>query len=172
MTTVNSPQERAGASQAGLLVSILLRFPEVGSVKFDPQTHVLRFTLLLRGRMSDPAYSALRELVGDSVGALGALQGTEARTLGLDRTTFGGVTAIEFARDVETLSRDEIAMLIALLRDRFSDSLVVETDGLVEEEQLVQEQLIDAALDDLRDMRGQQNLIAYREGGRVLVFNK
>jgi hypothetical protein len=142
-------------------------------VTFDPEGHVLRFTLLVRGRLSPEAFSGLRELVVDSVDAFGQLQGMQPRALSLDRTTFRGVTAIEFTRDVETLSREEIAMLIGLLRDRFAEGLVVETDGgLVEEELIVQEQLIDAALDDLRDARGLQNLIAYREGGRVLVFNK
>jgi len=173
LTTTNLSQERSGPGHAGLLVSILLRFPEVGSVTFDPERHAMRFTLLVRGRLSAKAYGDLRDLVTDSVTAFGLLQGAEPRLLQLERTTFRGVTAVEFARDVETLSREEIGMLISLLRDRFGDGLVVETDGgLLEEDLLVQEQLIDAALDDLRDARGQQNLIAYREGGRVLVFNK
>jgi hypothetical protein len=171
--TINAMQDRSGTNSAGLLVSILLRFPEVGSVTFDPVHHSLRFTLLVRGRLDAEAFGRVRELLEDSVRAFGTLQGAEPRLLDVERTSFQRVTAIELVRDVETLTREEIAMLIELARDGFGDGLVVESDGsLVEEDLIVQEQLIDAALDDLRDSRGQQNLIAYREGGRVMVFNK
>ncbi len=171
--TINDGHDRSGTGSAGLLVSILLRFPEVGSVTFDPLSHSLRFTLLVRGRLGADAFGRLRALLEDSVRAFGSLQGAEPRLLAVERTSFRSVTAIELTRDVETLTREEIALLIELARDGFGDGLVVESDGtLVEEDLLVQEQLIDAALDDLRDARGQQNLIAYREGGRVMVFNK
>lgn len=173
MNNTNIAPDRSGPGSAGLLVSILLRFPEVGSVTFDPDNHSLRFTLLVRGRLESTGYEQLLELLDSSVRAFGVLQGADPRLLGVERTSFGQVTAIEFTRDVETLTREEIAMLIELARDGFGERLVVEADGaLVEEDLLVQEQLIDAALDDLRDARGQQNLIAYREGGRVMVFNK
>lgn len=173
MTTSNSMQERPGSGSAGLLVSILLRFPEVGSVTYDPAHHALRFTMLFRGKLTAQGFAELRHLVTESVLALSMLQGAEARTIDVERTTFKGVTALGVLRDVESLTREEIAMLIALIRDRFGDGMVVEAEGgLIEEDLLVQEQLIDAALDDLRDARQHQNLIAYREGGRVMVFNK
>ena len=173
MTTPNNTQERAGSGSAGLLVSILLRFPEVGSVTYDPQHHALRFTMLFRGKLTAQSFGELRELVTESVLALSQLQGVEVRIIDVERTAFKGVTALAVLRDVETLTREEIAMLIALARSRFGDGMVVEAEsGLIEEDLLVQEQLIDAALDDLRDARQHQNLIAYREGGRVMVFNK
>ncbi len=173
MTTSNIPQERSGSGSTGLLVSILLRFPEVGSVTYDPHAHALRFTLLVRGKLSAPGFGELKGLITESVYALSMLQGVDTRIVRLERTTLRGVTAVEMTRDVETLTREEIAMLIALARERFGDGLVVESEsGLIEEDLVVQEQLIDAALDDLRDARQHQNLIAYREGGRVMVFNK
>lgn len=173
MTTPDSAHERTGPGSAGLLVSILLRFPEVGSVTYDPGDHSLTFTMLFRGKLSAPDFASLRELVVESVLTLAALQGTDTRVVDVERTSLKGVTALVILRDAETLTREEIAMLIALIRDRSGDAMVVEAEGgLVEEDLLMQEQLIDAALDDLRDARQQHNLIAYREGGRVMVFNK
>lgn len=173
LTTAKSIQDRGGSGSAGLLVSILLRFPEVGSVTFDPHSHALCFTLLLKQRMVADGFRRLQVLVLESVAAFSFLQGIEPRLVDINRTSLQGLTAIEISRDVETLTREEISLLIGLMRARFSDGLVVESDsGLMEEDLIVQEQLIDEALDDLRETQQQHNLIAYREGGRVLVFNK
>jgi len=173
LTTANVVQDRGGSGGAGLLVSILLRFPEVGSVTFDPACHSLRFTLLINRRISAARYEKLRGLMLESLSALAFLQGFQPRLVDVTRTSFRGVTAIEVARDAETLSREEIALLISLAREGFGEELVVDAEAdLPEEDMLVQEQLIDEALDHLRDARQPYNLIAYREGGRVLVFNK
>ncbi|MDP2872979.1 MAG: hypothetical protein Q8P31_10640 [Bacillota bacterium] len=173
MTTAKNIQDRGGSGGAGLLVSILLRFPEVGSVTFDPQSHALCFTLLLRQRMALGSFRTLQNLVLESVEAFSFLQGIEPRLVDVTRTSLQGLTAIEISRDAETLTREEISLLIGLMRSNFGDVLVVESDsGLMEEDLIVQEQLIDEALDDLRETQQQHNLIAYREGGRVLVFNK
>lgn len=173
MTTANIVQDRGGSGGAGLLVSILLRFPEVGSVTFDPARHALRFTLLIHRRLSASRYKRLRALIVESLSALAHLQGLSPRLVEVGQSSFQGVTAVEVARDAETLSREEISLLIGLAREGFGEELVVDSDGdLPEEDLLVQEQLIDEALDYLRDVRQPYNLIAYREGGRVLVFNK
>jgi len=166
-------QDRGGSGGAGLLVSILLRFPEVGSVTFDPSCHSLCLTLLIHKRITRARYEALRLLVLESLAAFAYLQGLQPRIAEVSRTAFKGVTAIEITRDAESISREEIALLIGLARERFGEELVVDADAdLPEEDMLIQEQLIDEALDHLRDVRQQYNLIAYREGGRVLVFNK
>jgi hypothetical protein len=173
LTTVNPVQDRGGSGGAGLLVSILLRFPEIGSVTFDPSGHSLCLTLLIHKRISPARYDALRLLILESLAAFAYLQGFQPRMAEVNRTAFRGVTAIEITRDAETLSREEIALLIGLARERFGEELVVDPDtDLPEEDMIVQEQLIDEALDHLREVRQQYNLIAYREGGRVLVFNK
>jgi len=173
LTTAKNIQDRGGSGSAGLLVSILLRFPEVGSVTFDPQSHALCFTLLLKQRMVAESFRNLQVLVLESIAAFSFLQGIEPRLIDITRTSLQGLTAIEISRDAETLTREEISLLIGLMRSHFGEGLVVESDsGLMEEDLIVQEQLIDEALDDLRETQQQQNLIAYREGGRVLVFNK
>ncbi|MGI6678893.1 MAG: hypothetical protein ACOX2Q_07505 [Dehalobacterium sp.] len=38
-------QEGGVSECVGLLISILIRYPEVGSIHFDPQTHEIRFNL-------------------------------------------------------------------------------------------------------------------------------
>jgi hypothetical protein len=43
---------------------------------------------------------------------------------------------------------------------------------MVEEDLLVQEEIIDEMLQDVKDCRQDKNIVAFREEGRVVVFNK
>ena len=76
-------------------------------------------------------------------------------------------------RDVATLSKGEIALIIVLLRENLSGKLMSdENDALLEEDLLVQEEVIDNMLENIKNQHNCNGLIGIREDGRVLVFNK
>jgi hypothetical protein len=76
-------------------------------------------------------------------------------------------------RDVGSLSRGEIALIIALLREKVIDLLVSDqSEFLVEEDLLIQEELIENMLENMKREYDSHSLIGIREDGRVLVFNK
>jgi hypothetical protein len=82
-------------------------------------------------------------------------------------------TMFEVTRDVETLAQHEISMVIELVRQNFSQTLITEkNDHLLEEDLLMQEELIEHMLENIKISYPEKNLIAFREEGRVLVFNK
>lgn len=84
-----------------------------------------------------------------------------------------GIGILQITRDVATLSQTELALIVELVLDRFGPDLIVDDgDSLVEEDMLAQDELIREMLADLQDGRLERNLIAFRDGGRVLVFNK
>ena len=64
-------------------------------------------------------------------------------------------------------------MVIELVHMNFNQNLVSEkNDSLMEEDLLMQEELIEHMLENLKISSPEKNLIAFREEGRVLVFNK
>ena len=78
-------------------------------------------------------------------------------------------------RDLATLSKGELSLLIKLLTERFGDSLVIDDqDNLPDfmDDPGFPEDLIDSMLENVRFQRSAKNLTAMREDGRVLVFNK
>jgi len=80
---------------------------------------------------------------------------------------------LKIVRDVKTLSKGEIALIITLLRDNFKNRLVTDhNDSMLEEDLLVQEELIEDMLENLKKGQANHKLIGIREDGRVLVFNK
>jgi len=64
-------------------------------------------------------------------------------------------------------------MILALAAEAFGKDLVVDRLPDVEHDELAaQEELIEEMLEDLRESPHEPNLIAFREEGRVLVFNQ
>lgn len=167
------PKDRASRS-AGLLVSILTRYPELGSVRYETRTRALRFTFLVGRRLDRAAMHRVRERVATSLEALCALEGKCPQEFWFGQSTFGQLTAIEVVRDVNTLSQEEISLLIELIKDEFSGALVrddVAGDEFADE-LAEQEEIIGEMLEDLKGARQDKNLIAVREEGRVFVYNK
>nr|WP_277998977.1 hypothetical protein [Moorella sulfitireducens] len=157
----------------GLLISILVRYPEVATINYEPGEQVLRFTFMLSRSLSGEIVREFASKFRKSLEVFNYLEGREARTVNLKYTPYDQLTALEVQRDVATLSRDEIDLIIALVREEFASCLVAENnDNIMEEELLIQEELIDRMLESVRGTVPERRLIAFREEGRVMVFNK
>jgi hypothetical protein len=152
---------------------MLVRYPELATINFDPRGQTLKFTFLLTKVLSEEEFSAFQHRLTDSLAAYGWLENLEMSKSEVSLSRFGGVSVVEVTRDVRSLSQGEIALTIELIRGSFATILVVDRGETFQEEDLAaQEELIEEMLDDLREARSEKNLIAFREEGRVLVFNK
>lgn len=157
----------------GLLISILVRYPEVGTINFDPQSHELKLTFIFTGEFENSEVNSLNSIIEDSVITYHKLEKTNPRVICLEWQTCNNYTVLEIKRDVDTLSQDEISLIIGLFQEHFHQSLVADTnDGLWEEDLLVQEEMINHMLENMKNEVPDKKLIAYREEGKVLVFNK
>lgn len=157
----------------GLLISMLVRYPEIGTINFDPQKETLKFTFLLTKLLRDTEYEGWEQRLRSSLEAYWYLDNKPVTSFAVNRSSFGKITVLELVRDVGTLTQEEIALVVAIMRDQFGPLLVADhNESLLEEDLLIQEELIEEMLEDLRDAHPQKNLIAFREEGRVLVFNK
>jgi len=76
-------------------------------------------------------------------------------------------------RDLDTLAQEEINLIVELFRQYFNKNLVTEDhEHLIEEDLLAQEEMIDNMLESIKDSTEDKYLFAFREEGKVLVFNK
>ena len=165
-------EDRIGRS-VRMLISVLVRYPELGTVNYDPRRRRLKYTFLVRQNVAEPAFQALARRVQSSLEAFWYLEGTEPQHYESSYTPFKDVSTIEIVRDVQSLTPEEIALVIELVRGSFGEAVATDgADGLWEEDPFYQEELIEEMLEDLRRTRGEHNLIAFREEGRLVVFNK
>jgi len=159
------------SDSVGLLVSILVRYPEVGTINVDQDEQLLKFTFFLSKNISNP--DSYFESLFDSLQLFNELEGRTSRVCSLGFHAEEGVFALEVRRDIETVTQNELNLLIELLRQFFQDSLITDqADEIPEEELLMQEEIIKHMLDNLKDRRLDKSVVALREEGRVLVFNR
>jgi len=156
----------------GLLISVLVRHPEVCAVGFGSRGQTLRFTFMLRS--PEPGRVArIEESLTEAIFALGEVTGRAPAVCRFECSSFDSVMIFALERDVNSLSREEISVITTLIKDEAGAALVLEdTSDFGDEEIAVQDELISEMLEDLPGEAVERNLYAFREGGRVLVFNR
>ncbi len=157
----------------GLLISILVRYPEVSTINFDPEHQILKFKFIALKTSSEEEMSSLKQQMLDCIEVFNSLQGKQVRLGKVSHQHFDNYTMIEIKRDVETLVREEIDLMVALFRQNLENSLVQDDSGnYYEEDIIMQEEIIDHMLEVVKDCAVEKKLFAFREEGKVLVFNK
>jgi len=161
----------SGAGGVGLLVSLLLHHPEIGTLRFDPRHQRLRFRFLVTRQVSDAEFTGLRRRLSDALEVYYRLVGQPAGVCRLTRHLYGEVTDLEISRDVASLSAGEVGLIIALVQEACGDHLVTDAEGEAPPIE-GRSELIGELLAGLRQKPAASPLIALREEGRVLVFHK
>ncbi|MFZ5642368.1 MAG: hypothetical protein ACOY46_02110 [Bacillota bacterium] len=157
----------------GLLISILVRYPEVATINYDPGVKVLKFTFITSRVLDTEKMEEIRSKIIESIEVLNIIVGKKTRVSLLDYQDCENFTMMEIQRDVETLVQEEIALIVELFRQCLDSSLVTdEGHSLYEEDLLIQEEIIEHMLESVKGCAGDKKLFAFREEGRVLVFNK
>jgi len=162
------------SNSVGLLISILVRYPEIGSINFSPKSKVLKFNFILTQYLDSHSFQDFQQQLLNSLDVYNMLEGKKTIITELKKIDYEKITLLEIERDVETLNQEEISLIIDLMRDRFGSLLA--TDGncesFLEEELEMQEELIQYMLEDTKTSFQEKNLVGFREEGKVLVFNK
>lgn len=157
----------------GLLISLLVRYPEVASINFEPDQQIIKFKFFALKTMAGNEMALLRKQMTDSIEVFHKLRGKTVRHSAVRYQHFDNYTMIEIRRDVESLVREEIDLIITLFWQNLENSLVQDDSGNVYEEDIIlQEEIIDHMLEIVKDCTVDKKLFAFREEGRVLVFNK
>lgn len=168
-----SQEDEQISDGVNLLISILVRYPEIGTISFVPENNSLRLTFMLSGVLNNSEFTSLQKLILNSIIAYHSLEGISTNLNNVQLGTYDKVSLITIHRDVDTISKGEINLTIAILRDQFNERLVTDhNEGLLEEDLVVQEELIDDMLQSIKKQHSAHGLIGIREDGRVLVFNK
>jgi len=162
------------SNSVGLLISILVRYPEIGSINFSPRSKVLKFNFILTQHLADVEFNNFHDQLVNSLDVYNMLEGKKTIIAELKKIEYEKITLLEIERDVETLNQEEISLIISLMRDKFGGLLATDgdCDSFLEEELEMQEELIQHMLEDTKTSFPEKNLIGFREEGKVLVFNK
>jgi hypothetical protein len=156
-----------------LLISILVRYPEVGAINYDGESQTIKMTFMLSDIPDGGEFTCLREKLLASIAAYHTLEQIKGAGIDISLSSCEQVAMLVIRRDVPTLTKGEMALVMALLRENLQGRLVIDaSETILEEDLLVQEEVIVNMLENMKKQQQTSGLIGIREDGRVLVFNK
>lgn len=132
----------------------------------------VRFTFVVCRKLDRAAQRAIVSSIDDHVESFLHLEGDAAGTVAVECETEKAMTFIHVTRDLETFSRDELILLVNLFAERFGEKLVRNpaSEDHFEEDPAIQEELLDCAIESMRDPKLSKSLVGFREEKRVLVY--
>lgn len=162
------------------LALVLQRYSDIIVVRCRTRERVMEFTFLADGRVGAGEFMRLRTLLDQALETLADLSGRRSGSLRLRRAFFDGYTQLTVQRDLDTLSVQEIGVMVGLMRQALGPRLLVEEpagehssagpsawaherDGT---------RTLARLLQALKRQRGGRTLIGLRHSGQVLVYNE
>lgn len=154
-----------------LVCALLVRYPEIASMRSTPGEGTVRFSFAVTARLDRSSQRALIEQIESHVDGFLALTG-ERGDVRVECESDRAMSFVHVTRDLETFTKDELAMLTSLFADRFGAALVRNPvpDEHPDEDPVLQEELVESAIEALRDPALSKSLVGFREEKRVLVY--
>jgi hypothetical protein len=160
------------ADTVNRVVALLVRFPEIHSIRSNPADATLTLTYAVAKRLDAATGRAFAEHVTEHVRAYHELAGECVERIAIVCERDTDVTFVHVTRDLTTFSPEELALQAAVFGERFGSALVKnpQVDENADDETATDDESVELALDALRDPAQRQRLVGVREEKRVLVY--
>ena len=167
--------ERENAAGLRLLISLLIRYPEIGSLRYLPDKRSLVLDFYIRPMQTaqfEPA--AVEEKIKQHIVAYLALTGQKYEIVTTKWTELENVSRLTLERDLKSVSLSEVSLIVTLLAEALAGNLLVEKGPINDDEEMwfQGEMFVDGLLESMRRESPRQSLLGIREEGRVMVFNQ
>lgn len=167
------PNNEQISDGVNLLISILIRHPEIATVSFTPPNKCITLKFMLSTSPSAFEFSTIKRLVTDSITAYHMLEGLSMEFFEMELYSYDQVAIVSIIRDIKTISKDEISLITSLLQEHLKKYLIIDPhDSLSEEDLSRQEEVMEDMLENINYHSTMHPLIGIRENGRILIFNK
>jgi len=152
---------------SGLLVSILLRYPEVGTIccSREQQALVLKFLV-----SKDCDFESEKVKLTQALEIFHKIEGRKIQLFEIEKYE-QELDLLVVTRDLYSVSQNEINLIVELIKYNIGNNLIKDESELPEDEITLQEDVINHMLAAMRANGTDQSFTAVREDGRVLVFN-
>lgn len=156
-----------------LLISFLIRYPELSSLRYNPESTTLSFTLLLKGEVDAERQKRFVVSLTDYFLACRELDPRFPALGQLTQTVADGVTMLLYEQDIDVVSIPETRLYLQVVKDFYQGLIGEESAFLLRDEEVqMQEEIIEQILGQRDQLREEKPIVAYRDGGRVFVYNK
>ena len=152
-----------------LIVSLLVRYPELSRLSIDSRARSISFFFIVRGRIAEAERAAFAGSLRGHMDAFHRLDRREGVQIAVDMDELDGITIVEVRRDTRTVAREELGVIVALLTEAFGDRVVANPPAEGDDDSSAQEEMVGNAFDALRRGKQKKSLVGFRDDRRVLV---
>jgi len=160
------------ADTVSLVCALLVRFPELTSIRSGPTDRTLRLTFAVRRRLDRAAQRALVDALEEHVVGFLALAKETPANLRVECEGDRALTFVHVTRDLDSFSKEELELQVGFFSDRFAEALVrsPHPDDHSDADPAAEDEAALYAIEALRDPAQSKSLVGFREEKRVLVY--
>jgi hypothetical protein len=160
------------ADTVSLVCALLVRFPELASIRSMPADRTVRLTFAVRQRLDRAAQSVVTEAIDDHVRSFLVLGKDEPADLRIECESDRAMTFVHITRDLESFTKEELELQVGFFCERYGEALVRNPlpDDAFDADPAAQDEAALYAIEALRDPAQSKSLVGFREEKRVLVY--
>ncbi len=158
-----------------LLASILVCFSEITTISYEPKDESLSITFTIQASMNQEEFDELAQFLAESVHTYHVLEGFAESHVDFSMEIHDKLSFLHVMRDIATMSRGELSMMVSIMKDRFGGRLLVDGHdrGFIDPDfAAAQEENLDRMLGNVQGIGLSTRLVGVREGDHVVVFDR
>jgi hypothetical protein len=155
-----------------VLISAFVHYSELSVVKYEGHRDILKIEVLLNAKVEDDILEKFIASVKQCLKLYFNLSHTQPGLVEINYSRSADITLLKICRDAQSLSKNEIELLISLLREQFNSILVREQNSKISDasfERQIKRSILQA---ERNATTSKSTLFAYRDEGTMFVFNK
>ncbi|QGT99637.1 hypothetical protein SYNTR_1044 [Candidatus Syntrophocurvum alkaliphilum] len=155
-----------------MFISISVQFSEFSSIKYEADNNIIKLELALEGVLEEEGKQEFITNINKCLDCLHKLRNSNPQISKLTFEDLPGITLISFYRDAETLTEEELHLFTTMLKESFNSLIIREEENMLSLEYYKKEIKKSLLKKINKTNTPSNNFFAYREEGRVFVFNK
>lgn len=164
-------QSKEELSNVSLLIYLLVHFPQIFTINYNLLRGKIVLSFMLKVNIEHEAYIGFKKRFYECVGAYCEILKL-AGVPRLKRKIIKSWTLLQVTFRRKSITMEEVNLVSSLILKQFKTDLIIETrsgSGL-DMEKTNKEEFIEYLLS--RKKQSEENLLAFREAGKVYVFDK
>lgn len=154
-----------------LLISILVCYPEINTIKYDGRSRELNLSFLLQEPLTEEEFLLFSQHCTLSLEIFCQLKDVPMMVPRLKKKSCGDCTLVEISCKLCQLSKDVLSLIMEVISSYFHELLLKEEYEAPISIQENQEEMLADMLKDFQDGTSLVHLIGLRKGGKVMVFD-
>lgn len=167
-------QNSSELSGINLLISLLVRFPEILTIHYNLAEAVFKLSFMLKVHLEPKRYAAFRKSFSECLKAYYKMLQFEPVSPKINQKPINAWTLLQVTFYKKSICFEEINLVSNLILNEFNKEVIVDTRGnscLTNDRGIYSEDFIECLLPE-KIKQEKENLFAFREAGKVYVFDK